>query len=150
GDTSAVELGVKFRSGIAGFVTGIRFYKGPNNTGTHVGHLWTGEGRLIGSATFTSETGSGWQTVQFANAIAINPGATYVASYFAPNGHYSVDQSYFASVGVDNGPLHLLQSGIDGPNGVFAYGASGTFPTLSFQASNYWVDLAFSTTVGGV
>ena len=41
-DTSAVELGVKFRSDVAGYITGIRFYKGPDNTGTHVGHLWTG------------------------------------------------------------------------------------------------------------
>ena len=32
-DASAVELGVKFRSDIAGYITGIRFYKGPGNTG---------------------------------------------------------------------------------------------------------------------
>ena len=38
---SAVELGVKFRSDVAGYITGIRFYKGAGNTGTHVGHLWT-------------------------------------------------------------------------------------------------------------
>ena len=40
-DGSAVELGVKFRSDVDGSVTGVRFYKGPQNTGTHVGHLWT-------------------------------------------------------------------------------------------------------------
>ena len=39
-DTSAVELGVKFRANQAGYVTGIRFYKGSGNTGTHVGSLW--------------------------------------------------------------------------------------------------------------
>src|SRR5262249_49540313 len=36
-DPNAVELGVKFRSDVAGTVTGLRFYKGSANTGTHVG-----------------------------------------------------------------------------------------------------------------
>ena len=40
-DTAAVEVGVKFRSDTDGFVTGVRFYKGTGNTGTHVGHLWS-------------------------------------------------------------------------------------------------------------
>ena len=47
GDGSAVELGVKFRTSSNGFITGIRFYKGANNTGTHVGHLWTRTGTLL-------------------------------------------------------------------------------------------------------
>src|SRR4051812_25913788 len=40
-DTGAVELGMKFQSSQTGNVTGIRFYKGPQNTGTHTGHLWS-------------------------------------------------------------------------------------------------------------
>ena len=32
---------MKFRSDEDGFITALRFYKQPNNTGTHVGHLWT-------------------------------------------------------------------------------------------------------------
>ena len=32
---------MKFRSAEDGFITALRFYKQPNNTGTHVGHLWT-------------------------------------------------------------------------------------------------------------
>src|SRR4029078_10969237 len=63
-DTGAVELGVKFRSDVAAEITGLRFYKGPDNTGTHVGHLWTGSGNLLAEATFTGETASGWQEVQ--------------------------------------------------------------------------------------
>ena len=53
---SAVELGVKFRADQPGFVTGIRFYKGAGNTGTHVGNLWTSDGTLLATATFTGET----------------------------------------------------------------------------------------------
>ena len=67
---NAVNLGVKFQSDVAGYITGIRFYKGPSNTGTHVGHLWTASGALLATATFTNETASGWQQVNFANPVA--------------------------------------------------------------------------------
>src|ERR1044071_7016221 len=31
-DSNAVELGMKFRSSVSGYVTGVRFYKGATNT----------------------------------------------------------------------------------------------------------------------
>ena len=37
-DNQPVEVGVKFESDVSGFITGLRFYKGPNNTGTHIGN----------------------------------------------------------------------------------------------------------------
>src|SRR5882762_1141974 len=58
-DNRPIEVGVKFRSDVAGFVTGIRFYKGPQNTGTHVGHLWSAGGALLAVGTFTNESASG-------------------------------------------------------------------------------------------
>ena len=38
-DTSAVTLGTKFTVASNGFITGLRFYKGTGNTGTHTGTL---------------------------------------------------------------------------------------------------------------
>src|SRR5262249_8592283 len=46
-DSNSVELGVKFYSTVGGYVSGIRFYKGPGNTGTHVGNLWSSTGQLL-------------------------------------------------------------------------------------------------------
>src|SRR5204862_3240378 len=66
GDPNSVELGVKFTSDAAGLITGIRFYKSTTNTGTHVGSLWSITGTLLAQATFTNETASGWQQVNFA------------------------------------------------------------------------------------
>src|SRR5687768_682153 len=43
-DPKPVELGVKFYPKVAGTVTAIRFYKGPANTGSHRGNLWTIDG----------------------------------------------------------------------------------------------------------
>ena len=49
----------------------------------------------------------------------------------------------FLSGGADNGLLHALATGIDGPNGVYAYGAGG-FPSQTYNASNYWVDVVYT------
>ena len=89
GDDGSVEVGVKFRSDVAGTINGIRFYKATANTGTHVGSLWTAAGTLLAQATFSGESASGWQQVTFSSPVAIQPNTTYVAAYFAPNGHYS-------------------------------------------------------------
>ena len=99
GPDSAVELGVKFRSDSSGSITGIRFYKASTNTGTHVGNLWSSSGTLLATATFTNETASGWQQVNFSTPVAITANTVYVASYHTNVGHYSDDLNYFASKG---------------------------------------------------
>ena len=133
-DSSSTEVGVKFRADVAGFVSGIRFYKGPTNTGTHVGHLWSSTGQLLGSVTFTGETSTGWQQATFSTPIAISANTTYVISYYAPRSHYAGDNGYFATA-YSNGPLHAPVGA-----GVYAYGSSGKFPTQSYQNTNYWVE----------
>jgi hypothetical protein len=145
-DKAAVELGVKFRSDVDGVVTGIRFYKGAQNTGTHTGSLWAADGTKLAGGTFTGETPSGWQQLTLPAPVPIQAGTTYVASYRAPVGRYAADAGFFASAGVDRGPLHALQNGIAGGNGVYAYGGSTTFPTSTYQSTNYWVDVVFSPT----
>ncbi len=143
-DATPVEVGFKFRSDSLGYITGLRFYKAATNTGTHVGHVWDSNGALLGSATFTSETASGWQQVTFSSPVLVLANTTYVASYFAPVGHYSASTGYFATTGVDNAPLHALKEGVDGSNGVYLYTSSGGFPANSYQSTNYWVDILFS------
>jgi hypothetical protein len=142
-DNNAVELGVKFTSNTSGSITGIRFYKGPTNTGTHVASLWNSGGTLLAQATFSGETASGWQQVNFGTPVPITANTTYVASYHTTVGQYAVNQSYFTSSGVTNGPLTALSSPASSGNGVYVYAASSTFPTNSYLASNYWVDVVF-------
>jgi hypothetical protein len=147
GDPNATNLGVKFRVDTNGLISGIRFYKASTNTGTHIGSLWSRTGTLLGSVTFTNETGSGWQQANFSTPIAVTANTTYVASYLAPKGHYSEDDNFFATSGVDFPPMHLLANGIDGVNGVYAYGTTTTFPTLAWLSANYYVDVVY-TSVG--
>jgi len=142
GGNAPLELGVSFKSDVNGYITGVRFYKGVNNTGTHLGHLWSNTGTLLASATFTGETASGWQQVNFSNPVAITANTVYVASYYT-QGHWSADWSYFAGKGFDNAPLHALANGNGAANGVYVYGNGTVFPTDTTQAANYWVDVAF-------
>jgi len=146
GDTSSVELGVKFRSSVNGFICGVRFYKGSANTGNHVGKLWTSTGQLLASAQFQNETASGWQQVSFTSPVAITANTTYIASYLAPVGRYSANSNYFTS-GVSSGSLYAFNNTESGGNGVYLYGAGG-FPVNTYQSSNYWVDVLFSTDTG--
>ena len=142
-DSSSVELGLKFRSDVAGTVTGVRFYKGTITTGTHSGTLWTASGTKLASATFTGETASGWQTVSFSSPVAITANTVYVVSYHSNVGHYAYTAYGFTNAGVDNGPLHALKAGVSGDNGVYTKLSSIAFPTSSYNSSNYWVDILF-------
>jgi hypothetical protein len=141
-DPNSVELGVKFQASTNGTITGIRFYKGPQNTGTHVADLWSATGTLLATATFTNETASGWQQVNLANPVVVTAGTTYVVSYHT-SGYYSATSNYFATAHT-NGSLTALASGTSGGDGVYAYGTGSIFPTNSFNASNYWVDVVFN------
>ena len=147
GPDSAVELGVKFQSDVAGSITGIRFYKATANTNTHLGHLWTSTGTLLGLVTFTNETASGWQQMLFAAPVAVASNTVYVASYHTTVGHYSEDDNYFLSKGVNNPPLHALTNGVSGGNGVYAYGTTNVFPSQTYNSANYWVDVVFQPTL---
>ena len=144
-DPGPVNLGVQFTPVVSGWISGIRFYKGAGNAGTHVGSLWTASGTLLGQVTFNNESASGWQEADFSSPIPVTAGTTYVASYFAPNGGYSVNSAYFASAGVTNGPLTAPQSlAVSGGNGVYTYGSSPAFPNNTYNATNYWVDAVFT------
>jgi hypothetical protein len=147
GPDSAVELGVKFQSDVAGTITGVRFYKAAANTGTHVGNLWSSTGTLLGSITFSNETASGWQQMLLSTPVAIASNTVYMASYHCTIGHYSEDDNYFASKGMDNPPLHALSNGVSGGDGVYIYGASSAFPNSTWNAANYWVDIVFQPAV---
>jgi hypothetical protein len=141
-DPNAQTVGLQFQASSSGFITGVRFYKEPDDTGTHTGSLWSSAGTLLASGTFTNETASGWQELDFSSPVAISAGTTYVASYFTPTGYPAGDPQGLASA-VTNGPLTALAGG-----GVYAYGSANTFPTNVYNDNNYWVDVVYSPTSG--
>jgi hypothetical protein len=67
-----------------------------------------------------------------------------MVSYHTNSGFYAATESGLAT-GVDNTPLHALSNTVGGGNGAYRYGAATAFPNQSYLASNYWVDVTFST-----
>ena len=61
-DPNAVELGVKFKVDLNGYITGIRFYQA--NSGTYPATLWSLGGQQLATGTVTA-TGSGWKQITF-------------------------------------------------------------------------------------
>ena len=84
GDAQSAELGMKFEAMSTGVITGVRFYKGGANTGTDLADLWTANGTLLATATFTNETASGWQQVNFSTPVVVQANTEYVVSYYRP------------------------------------------------------------------
>ena len=82
--------------------------------------------------------------------MPVTPGTTYVASYFAPNGHYSATPSFFyvpapfGSNTLDSPPLHALKANGTTANGIYDYGARARSRRPRYNATNYWVDVIFS------
>ena len=144
-DTSGVELGVTFKPTTDGFVTAVRFFKGAGNTGSHTGTVWSTAGTALASGTFASETATGWQTLQLSSPLPVTAGTTYIASYFAPNGHYAADANFFTAGDYTAPPLTAPGRPSGVRNGVYNVGHG--FPSGSYGNTNYWVDVLFATAV---
>jgi len=139
-DSLPVELGVRVTANTDGRVTGVRFYKGAGNTGTHVGNVWDTNGRRLATATFSGESATGWQTVQLSTPIPLTKGQSAVVSYFAPRGHYAQQQYAFT------GSQTLSGSGLMADRGVYSYSATSAYPSKSWHDSSYYVEPVWTST----
>jgi hypothetical protein len=139
-DTAGVTLGVQFQSAQSGSVTAIRFYRGAASANGYTVALYDGSGNQLGTAQVSSDTCTVpcWESVNLPAAISISANATYVAAYYTGHGAYADDINGLTSA-VSNPPLAALAQG-----GVYAYGAAIGFPSQTWNASNYWVDIVFS------
>ena len=127
-DTSAVNLGLQFQASSSGFITGVRFYKEPDNTGSACRQpvdfdrdaCWP----PARSATRPPAAGRSWTSPARWRS---RPGRRMWRPTTPIPGHYGGHHSGLASA-VTNGPLTALASG-----GVYAYGSSNGFPSSSYK-----------------
>lgn len=132
-DADSVELGLRFSSNVAGSVTGGRVYCATNSSGTHTVHLWNSKGTSL--ATATLPTCSGWTAINFSSPIAVTAGATYTISYHTTQYPWNTE---FFKAAVISGNL-TAPANAD----VYVYGKSPAYPSSTWEASNYWVDVLF-------
>jgi len=132
------ELGTAFQTDIAGQIVGVRFWKTSNETGTHVGHIWSSTGSLLASVTFSNETSSGWQQQPLTAPLSIAANTTYVVSVNTGNAYY------VASVGgLSSQVVNQDLASIAGNDGVYAN--PGQFPgSPSGNGANYFRDVFFA------
>jgi uncharacterized protein DUF4082/Big-like domain-containing protein len=127
------EMGTKITVGQTMKLTAIRFYKDAGETGTHVGRLWSSTGSQLASVTFANETASGWQQQTLSSPVTLSANTTYTVSV-GLNAKFVMTTGGL-SAQLTSGPL----KSVVGQNGVYG-NAAGTFPTSSWQSSNYFVD----------
>lgn len=138
-----VELGVKFTSSQTGYIKGIRFFSANNVGGEYNGHLWDEAGNLLATVSFSNVTANGWQEALFSEPVKIVAGAIYTASYYNPIGIYTATSGGLIDSVFNGHSLTILSNDTKGGNGVYTY-EGNVFPTHTFNATNYWVDVIFS------
>jgi hypothetical protein len=135
---NGLELGTKFTTSRVVQVTGVRIYRA--DPGQLRASLWTSDGTLLAQGTFADRADNGWQDMRFTDPVTIQPGTTYIASYFSPATKYAFQYRYFRDSARTVGPITALRSRDDDPNGVHCYQtAACSFPTRGFRKSTYWV-----------
>jgi hypothetical protein len=142
-DTQAVEVGIKFRSNVAGSIRALRFYRGTGNANGYVARLWSGTGTLLAEVPVSDGRIPGWQEATLPSPVPITAGTTYVASYYSSNGQFARD-TYALTNALTSGNLTAPGSASVGGNGVYVYRTGGGFPTSTYKDPNYWVDVRFT------
>lgn len=144
-DANAINAGVKFKVNGAPYVQGVSFYKGSGNTGVHVAHLYDMTTSTdLASETYTSETTSGWQSVDFSSVVQVNDAHNYMVWVSMPNGNYAVDGAPGGSNSFDeHGQFGASDDVVYLPGGsstgVYAYSSDDTAVPNSTTGNNLWV-----------
>jgi hypothetical protein len=122
-NTWVIELGTRFVVSQAGYICGIRFFKpGQDPQSTHAVNLWDDSGNKLATASSSTETASGWQTVMFSAAVHVVPG-TYRVSYFDNGGYFFLHPALWRNYSVNAGPIATLAQYVGG-DGNCDYGDS--------------------------
>jgi Domain of unknown function (DUF4082) len=153
-DGQPITVGIKFKTTQNGVINGIRYYQGNTNVdnAAHTGLLYNFSGGTpLASATFATVTSfQGWRQVLFATPVSVTAGSVYVAAVFSAGGYYQAISPTAAlrlNAPIIRTPLvAIADNDAQGPNAVYNYSPGGTpvFPTQSFQANNYFVDVIFT------
>ena len=110
----------------------------------HIGDLWSSTGALLASATFSGETASGWQQVNFSTPVQIQAGTDLYRLLSHHDGLFLHRLLFHPSGRAYQRFPDRAGNGLDG---VYAYGSGPTFPSVSFaKGDNYWVDVVFDDT----
>jgi hypothetical protein len=92
-----LERGTSFYVTTGGRAVGVTYYRTDPMTASRTGHLWSGDGELLGTVSF-SETGPGWQRGYLTAPVTLVPNSYYVVSTDSPDGYIDVADGTFSRV----------------------------------------------------
>jgi hypothetical protein len=155
---------------VAGTITAVRFYATTTVSGTYTGAVWevtsndgssSGTGTLLGSKVRPSgPTAGAWNTIVLDTPVAVTTGKLYRVGLHNTAGRYVATGSFAPFVGgaggLTNGDIWAPHTG-DNPaglgsqsNGTFEINAALAYPTDTFSAGCYFVDVVFEPAGGSV
>lgn len=126
-DGSDLTTGMRFSPKQKSIVTGLRYFRDGNFTGSTVGHLWDNTGKKLAEATFPA--GSGWINVSFISPILIDSAKEYIASFSNDGGFYAPIEFFFPK----DYPLFKAITSH------FTW-YRNSFPTITYNQTNYSVE----------
>jgi VCBS repeat-containing protein len=161
-DANDYELGLAFTANQSGFVTQLQYFRTLADAGdidTRTLTLWSADGTSLASVSVTSAQGAvGWQAGTLAVPVALTAGGNYIVSYGynfdgVADAYAFTANTFVAPITSAGGALTARSSGQ--PSGLSTGGIGnglfnetlGLIPQLSFNASNYWVDVTFQPIV---
>ena len=151
-DAGAYTFGVQFSVSQSVPLTAIWFYSAPGFTvlpGTIALYAVSG-GSLVHSesASWSGAAGSGWVRAPFSSPPSLASSTSYKGAvlYTGGSNWYSATAHYWDSGpgagGITSGPLSAPNNaGGDGGQDTFNSGSSLTYPSGSFNAGTYWLDV---------
>jgi hypothetical protein len=159
GDNAFYTFDVEFFVSQSATLSAIWFYSAPGagTLPTEIALYTVSGGTLIHSeaATWSGAMGSGWVRAAFASPPSLSPSTAYAGAILAGGDNfYSATPHYWDSgagaSGVTNGPLSAPNNaGAASGQDSFNVGSSLAFPTTSYNATNYWVDVEVTTSGSG-
>lgn len=160
--TPTITRGVTLEFAVAGYITGVRWWCPTTNTGTYTVAVWdlSGDGTAIGGVALATKvhsgtpTGGAWNVTTLDTPIAVTSAKTYRLGVNNSQGRYVASGGVMGST-ITNGNVSApgaggtTKAGFATSQGTYNISSALTLPTSSFNSSNYFVDVAFSTTLGG-
>ena len=137
------ELGVKFQASTNGTITGHPLLQGPAEHRHPCGGSVERDGHFACHRDLHQRDRERLAAGQLLHSRHRSPRARPMSCPTTPTATTPRIRNYFATA-LTNGSLTALASGTSGGDGVYAYGTGSIFPTNSFSASNYWVDVVFN------
>ena len=144
-DPQPVNVGIKLSAKVPWIINCVRFFRATDSSGNVPSGnvLWTiynaSTKAALATGTFPTSTVSGWNVAPLVTPLNVAANTSVVVAVNTIR--YADTYPYFSTAKTD--PTGVLTAPANA--GTFLYSASNAFPTTVWQASNYFVDIVFTS-----